>query len=205
VSSLATKVNVVRMTFPGSPNQRLREGMRAAKGNWCILMDPSLAFGADGIWRMAEELWSGGDLVIGSRLLPESIYHIAARLQDRAFRQRSQWAVLSAAARRLLPLSLRDLASPLIGLSSSLATTILHEIPQDWLLPGCQLALVAQHLGYSMTECPVSYQFGDLADTGWMQTSADVWRLLQVRQWYQRYRQHRPGLATTATGMRRSA
>src|SRR5262249_47529427 len=81
----------------------VRQGLRAARGEWRLFTDVDLAYGFDDILRLAGRLQGGADVAIASRFHPESRLLLPPRLQGYAYRRHLQSLIFSALVRLLLP------------------------------------------------------------------------------------------------------
>jgi hypothetical protein len=158
-------------------------GLQAARGAWRVVADANLSFDLDTVYQVAQQLWAGADVVIGSRLLPESLLNIPTRLQGRAYQKRLQWQFLTAAVRRLLGLAIRDVGSPLQGFTNTVIDVLLEHLSPDDSFSVSQLPLLASHFGHAIIELPADYHFQDDGRQGLVQICRSVAEMIQLRKW----------------------
>src|SRR5262245_60008313 len=166
----------------------VRRGLAAARGAWRIFTDVDLAYPPSDVLRVAERLWQGADVVIGSRCHPDSRVLLPPRLHGYALRRQIQGQLFGWVARRILPLRYQDTQAGLKGLSAAAMRQLLPHLHCDGFGLDCELLTACGHLGLTVTESPVCVRFDDTASTtGWRAGLATLRELWRVRREWRRF------------------
>jgi hypothetical protein len=170
-----------------SPNRgkgyAVRAGLAAARGAWRLFTDVDLAYSFEDVLRAARALHAGADVVIASRLHPDSRVIVPPRLQGYAYRRHLQGQLFSWLARWLLPLRQRDTQAGLKGLSGRAARRLLPQLRCDGFAFDCELLTACARLGLAVVEVPVCVGCEDQESTtslrGVARMVGDLWKIRQ--------------------------
>jgi hypothetical protein len=167
----------------------VRQGLRAASGQWRVFTDIDLAYGFDDILRVAEGLQGGAEVAIASRHHPESRVTLPPSLQGYAYRRYLQSLVFSVLVRLLLPVRQKDTQAGLKGLSASAAAMVLPHLRCRGFEFDCELLTACACMGLEVAEVPVCVRYEDAASTtGFRSVARMVGELWKIRRaWRKRY------------------
>jgi len=165
----------------------VRRGLEEAAGAWRIFTDVDLPYGLEGVLRVAEKLKAGNDVVVASRLHPDSRLSLPYALQDYVYRRRLQSSLFSMLVRCVLPLGRRDTQAGLKGLSASAIQKILPYLRCDGFAFDCELLLTCDRHGLPIAEVPIHYHYHDRRTTTGLSTIGRMVRELWSirRSWKQ--------------------
>lgn len=163
-----------------SPNRgkgrAVRVGLGEARGDYRIFTDIDLAYGFDGVMSVARSLWAGDDLAIASRAHPESLITLPIKLLPYLYRRHWQSKIFGALARSILRLRHSDTQAGLKGMSAAVAKRLLPRLRCDGFAFDCELLLLGQTMGYTITEAPINVRYEHGQSTiGLRQT----WRMIR--------------------------
>jgi dolichyl-phosphate beta-glucosyltransferase len=174
----------------------VRRGLAEAAGAWRIFTDVDLSYGLDGVLRVAEGLWAGAEVVVGSRAHADSTFIIPSRLQDYAYWRRLQSWCFSAVVSCLLPLKQSDTQAGLKGFSAAALRAILPRLRCDGFAFDCELLLACLRCGLSVAEAPVHFRYWDRSTTTNLGKAARMFR--EVCQIRREFRREGPGAGPAA-------
>jgi glycosyltransferase involved in cell wall biosynthesis len=181
VGSPGSSVRVLAYQPNRGKGHAVRRGLEAARGAWRIFTDVDLAYPPADILAVAERLWQGADVVIGSRSHPESRVSLPPRLHGYAFRRHLQGLLFGWVVRRLLPLSHHDTQAGLKGFSASAVHRLLPHLVCNGFGFDCELLTACSRLGLTVTESPVCVRFDDDKSTTGLRsallTLGELWRV----------------------------
>lgn len=182
----------------------VRHGLAEARGDLRIFTDVDLSYGLDGVLRAAALLRDGADVVVGSRLHPDSRFQMPAWLQAYALRRRVQSAVFSALVRLLLGLH-GDTQAGLKAFRAGAVRRLLPLLRCDRFAFDCELLLACLRCGLEVREVPVCFRYEDRASTTSLGAMGrmvrDLWRMR--REW--RAAQSAAPPRSTKPGLREAA
>jgi dolichyl-phosphate beta-glucosyltransferase len=162
----------------------VRQGLRAACGQWRVFTDVDLAYGFEDILRLAGKLRDGSEVAIASRTHPESRLLLPPRLQGYAYRRHLQSLVFSTLVRLLLPIRQCDTQAGLKGLSARAARLVLPHLRSRGFEFDCELLTACACLGLDVTEVPVCVRCEDSASTTGLRTVTrmigELWKIRQA-------------------------
>jgi glycosyltransferase involved in cell wall biosynthesis len=177
----------------------VRQGLRAARGQWRVFTDVDLAYGFDDILRLAQTLQRGADVAIASRDHPQSRVMLPPRLQGYAYRRYLQSLVFSVLVRWLLPVTQRDTQAGLKGLSARAADMVLPHLQCPGFEFDCELLAACACFGLEVVEVPVCVRYEDTASTTSFRSVArmigELWKIR--RAWRRRVREGLAGSGHT--------
>ena len=166
----------------------VRLGLSAALGAWRLFTDVDLAYGLDGVLRVARALWAGADVAVASRAHPDSRVLVPPRWQGYAYRRHLQGMAYAAIARLLLPIAARDTQAGLKGMSAAAAAALLPRLRCDGFSFDCELLTACARLGLGVSEVPVCLRVeGRGSTTGVLSAARMVRELWRVRRAWRRY------------------
>lgn len=144
-----SRVRPVIRRPPNGVGLALRDGLRAARGRYVLLMDCDFLHILPEIREMFDEAANGTDVVLGSRFSRESVlinYPIQKILFNRTFH-----LLASLVFRRRL----RDLTNNLKLLSRDVADNL--DIESPWFSVNAETGLKPLLMGYSVSKVPISW------------------------------------------------
>jgi dolichyl-phosphate beta-glucosyltransferase len=167
----------------------VRQGLRAACGQWRVFTDIDLAYGFEDILRLAGKLRDGAEVAIASRFHPESRLLLPPRLQGYAYRRHLQSLIFSTLVRLLLPIRQRDTQAGLKGLSARASRLVLPHLRARGFEFDCELLTACACLGLDVAEVPVCVRCEDSASTTGLRTVTrmigELWKIR--RAWRPRW------------------
>ncbi len=156
-------------------------GLSAARGRWRIFTDFDLAYSFDDIVHLAQLLQGGADVVVASRLHPESQILVPAGLQAYAFGRYMQSLLFSRLVRWLLPVGIRDTQAGLKGFSANAVERLIPRIRCEGFEFDCELLTGCRRLNIPVTEMPVLVRYDNPSSTTSWKTSLrmirGLWRI----------------------------
>jgi len=133
--------------------------MQSARGAYRIFIDADLAYSASEIERLLRELEEGADIVVASRVHPDSRYVMSPRFIRYIYTRHLMSRVLNAAVRALLLPGLLDTQAGLKGFTASAARVIFPRMT----IPGFGFDLeclyIARANGLRTTQIPVVFRY----------------------------------------------
>jgi predicted glycoside hydrolase/deacetylase ChbG (UPF0249 family) len=163
----------------------VRRGLAEAHGAWRIFTDVDFAYPPSDVLTVAERLWRGADVVIGSRSHPESRVVLPPRLSGYAYRRQVQGMLFSWLARRLLPLRQRDTQAGLKGFSAGALQQLLPLLHCRGFGLDCEILTACARLGLPVVEAPVQVRYDDSSSTtNFRSTLATLGELWQIRRFW---------------------
>ncbi|MFO0851863.1 MAG: glycosyltransferase [Gemmataceae bacterium] len=160
----------------------VRVGLLEARGDVRLFADVDLAYRFDDIARLADELYHGAQVAVGSRDHPDSLVQVPARHLGYVYRRRVQSLIFGGVVRRLLPLTVIDTQAGLKGMTAEVAERVVPNLTADGFGFDCELLAACGRYGIPVTEVPVCVRYHDAASsTGGLRTAArmlrEVWRV----------------------------
>jgi dolichyl-phosphate beta-glucosyltransferase len=156
----------------------VRRGLEAARGQWRLFTDVDLAYSFNDVRRVAQALRTGTDVVIASRVHPESRLVVAPGLEGYLFRRHLQSRVFSRMVQMLLPLNLGDTQAGLKGLSARAVRLLLPRLRCNGFGFDCEMLTACVRLGLSITEVPVFVHLESTASTTSLRSMGRILREL---------------------------
>jgi dolichyl-phosphate beta-glucosyltransferase len=156
----------------------VRRGLESAQGQWLLFTDVDLAYSFDDVERVARVLRAGTDVVIASRVHPDSRLVVAPGLEGYLFRRHLQSRVFSRLVHLMLPLNLGDTQAGLKGLNARAVRLLLPRLRCDGFGFDCELLTASVRLGLTITEVPVYVQLESTASTTSLRTMGRILREL---------------------------
>jgi len=169
----------------------VRQGLRAARGQWRVFTDIDLAYGVEDVLRLAQTLQGGADVAIASRYHPQSRVTLPPQLQGYAYRRYLQSLAFSVLVRWLLPVTQKDTQAGLKGLSARAADMVLPYLRCCGFEFDCELLTACSCFGLNVVEVPVCVRYQDSASTTSLRSVArmvgELWKIR--RAWRKRVRE----------------
>jgi dolichyl-phosphate beta-glucosyltransferase len=153
------RVRVVSYSPNRGKGYAVRQGLLAAAGDYRIFTDVDLAYPFDDVLRVADRLRAGDEVVIASRLHPDSKMVLPTSMQGYAYRRHLQSKVFSRLVRLCLPLGQRDTQAGLKGLSARVVRAVVPRLACDGFGFDCELLTACVRHGLPVTEVPVCVRY----------------------------------------------
>lgn len=176
--SCAGPVQVLSYAPNRGKGYAVRRGLEAARGRWRLFTDVDLAYSFDDVRRVAQALRTGTDVVIASRVHPDSRQVVAPGLEGYLFRRHLQSRVFSRVVQLMLPLNLGDTQAGLKGLSARAVRLLMPHLRCDGFGFDCELLTACVRLGLSITEVPVYVHLESTASTTSLRSMGRILREL---------------------------
>ena len=161
----------------------IRCGLEAATGQWRLFSDIDLAYGLDGVLRLAQTLWAGAEVAIASRTHADSRLSLPPKLLACVYRRHVQSRLFAGLARALLPLRQRDTQAGLKGVTAAVARRLLPRLRCDGFGLDCELLTACARYGVPVTEIPVRLSYEDAVSTTSVRAVGQMmWELLRIRR-----------------------
>ncbi len=158
-------VRVVRSEANCGKGAAVRRGMQLAGGAQRVFLDADLAYPPDQIERVCRGLEAGADVVVASRVHPESRYVISPSFFRYLYTRHLAGRLFNAIVRLLLLPGIRDSQAGLKGFTASSARILFR----DWTPAGFgfDLAILfgARRRGMRVVQIPVVYRYDSEATT----------------------------------------
>ena len=137
----------------------IRRGMAAAQGRYRVFLDADLAYSPDAISEVRSKLVEGADVVIGSRVHPDSTYQVKPSFFRYLYTRHVAGRIFNWIVRFFLLPGIFDSQAGLKGFTSEAADTIFG----GWLPDGFSFDLGvlsrARHERLSIVQIPVHYRY----------------------------------------------
>jgi len=154
----------VPVTFVGSPRNEgkgaaIRRGMAVAQGRYRVFLDADLAYSPSAISEVRSRLFEGADVVIGSRVHPDSTYQVKPSFFRYLYTRHVAGRIFNWIVRLFLLPGVFDSQAGLKGFTAEAAETIFG----GWLPDGFSFDLGvlsrARHERLSIVQIPVHYRY----------------------------------------------
>ncbi|MFZ2957513.1 MAG: glycosyltransferase [Candidatus Ozemobacteraceae bacterium] len=142
-------------------------GFREARGTFVVMNDIDLQYDIDDMRSCYQELSNGSaDLVIGSRMHPDSMYHIRSRQIRYIFTRHTYSRALNLAIRAFFLPGVYDTQCGLKGFSRPFVDIINLGLPViEGFAFDIELLVIARENGFAISEIPVHFRYTDIPST----------------------------------------
>ncbi|MEK6712318.1 MAG: glycosyltransferase [Nitrospinota bacterium] len=172
----------------------VRKGMLAAEGQFRITMDCDLPYGLDTVGQMLRMLESGADVVIASRVHPESSYVINPRMFSKLVTRHWVSRLGNRIIRIVVP-EVYDTQAGLKGFSREAAIHIFSRQRLNRFSYDPEVLRIAQVAGFRIVEIPVVFRYESELTT--VEFASDSFRmirdLIRIKIWEKTGKWDRPG------------
>lgn len=174
----------------------VRKGMLAAEGLFRLTMDCDLPYGLDTVGQMLRMLEAGADVVIASRVHPESRYVISPRMFSKLVTRHWVSRLGNRIIRLVVP-GVYDTQAGLKGFSREAAVHIFSRQRLNRFSFDPEVLRVAQVAGFRIVEIPVVFQYESELTT--VEFASDSFRmirdLIRIKLWERQgtWKRERPG------------
>lgn len=155
--------------FRNVPNRgkgySVRRGFQESRGEYVVFTDTDLPFGLEAIQRVVEALRQGSDVVIGSRVLPDSRFRMNPRHFRYIFMRHLIGRTLLTTVNFLFGLEVSDTQCGLKGCRKIAAKHVAPRLTIDRFLFDVELICVVRRSGFRITEVPVELDYTGEATT----------------------------------------
>ena len=159
VAESAVPINFIRSPQNEGKGAAIRRGMAAAQGRYRVFLDADLAYSPKAISEVRTKLVEGADVVIGSRVHPDSTYQVKPSFFRYLYTRHVAGRVFNWIVRFSLLPGIFDSQAGLKGFTSEAANTIFG----GWLPDGFSFDLGAlsraRHERLSIEQIPVHYRY----------------------------------------------
>ena len=155
--------------FKNIPNRgkgfSVRRGFHESRGEYVAFTDTDIPFGVESLWIVAEALRQGPDLVIGSRVLPESRFLMNPRHFPYIFMRHVLGRTLLNLVKVLFGLQVSDTQCGLKGCRGHVAKHVANRLTIDRFIFDVELLYVARLAGFRVSEIPVTLEYTGVVTT----------------------------------------
>jgi len=153
----------------------VRRGFQQSHGEQVIYMDADLPYGVQAIDVLVGTLSNGADVVIGSRVLPDSRYHVHPRHFPYIFMRHILGRLLLFGVNRLFKLHVSDTQCGLKGCRRGAAAHLESKLTIDRFSFDIELLHLARQAGFVIAEIPVEYDYSGTMTT--VRILRDCWSI----------------------------
>ncbi|MEO6593611.1 MAG: glycosyltransferase, partial [Planctomycetota bacterium] len=155
-----------RLTFCALHNARnrgkgysLRRAFLHARGELVVFTDADLTYGVDNVTEVVKALQKGADVVIGSRMHPDSRYVVAPTFFGKLFTRHLSGRIFNLLVRLLVVPGVRDSQAGLKGFQRQAAQALAERVRLDRFSFDVELLFVARRMGLRLVDCPVWFVY----------------------------------------------
>ncbi len=143
----------------------VRRGFQESRGEYVAFTDTDLPFGVESLWNVTEALRQGPDLVIGSRVLPESRFLMNPRHFPYIFMRHVLGRTLLNLVRFVFGLQVSDTQCGLKGCRKHVAKHVASRLTIDRFIFDVEFLYVARLAGFRVSEVPVVLEYTGVVTT----------------------------------------
>ncbi len=155
--------------FKNVPNRgkgfSVRRGFQESRGEYVAFTDTDLPFGVEALWMVIESLRQGAEVVIGSRVLPESRFLMNPRHFPYIFMRHVLGRTLLNLVRIAFGLQVSDTQCGLKGCRKHVAKHVASRLTIDRFIFDVEFLYVARLAGFRVSEVPVVLEYTGVVTT----------------------------------------
>jgi dolichyl-phosphate beta-glucosyltransferase len=159
IAAASVPVQLIRSPANEGKGAAIKRAMAAAGGRYRVFLDADLAYSPQAISEVRAELVAGSDVVIGSRVHPDSTYQVKPSFFRYLYTRHIAGRIFNWIVRWFLLPGIFDSQAGLKGFTAEAADTIFS----GWLPDGFSFDLGvlsrARHEGLSIAQIPVHYRY----------------------------------------------
>lgn len=137
----------------------VRRGMRVAHGKHLVFNDADFTYPVEEVGKFADHLRNGLDVVIGSRLHPDSQYQISPAFIPYLYTRHVTSRIFNLIVNLALHLKIKDTQAGIKGVSREAAQKIFERQSLNRFSFDLEMLFIAKRLGYRIVEVPVCFHY----------------------------------------------